>query len=69
MAQRYQPGQEFWPAVLDDVVSSVQDKKAVIVADMFCSIGDSAHGFYNMPKNRGGMAAKPLCFFFGVDYR
>ena len=69
MSQRYQPGQEFWLAVLDDVVSSVQDKKAVIVADMFCSIGDSAHGFYNMLKNRGGLAARPLCFFFGVDHR
>ena len=68
-AQRYQAGQEFWHAVVDDAASALKNKKIIIVVDMFCSVGDTAHGFYEMLKNRGGLAAKPLCFFFGTDFR
>jgi hypothetical protein len=67
--QRYQAGAEYWNVVLDDVASAFKTKKVIMIVDMFCSVGDSAHGFYDMLKNRGGVAAKPLCFFMGVDCR
>jgi hypothetical protein len=69
LTQRYQAGEDYWREVLNDIYSATRNKKVVLFVDLFLSVGDTALGFFQLLKSCGGMAAKPLLYYLGVDFR
>ena len=65
---RQQKGPGAAQAILENVVTIVNGKKAIVVLDFFASVGDFAFGFYQICKSRG-QAAAPMISYIGFDPR
>ena len=66
---RYQRGARAERKLIEDIATNIKGKKMILFVDAFLGVGDRMLGYYELMKDTGGEAAKPLLFFFGCDPR